>query len=91
MSTSHESEIISFRDSARVLRAIKGYLDRLNEGLAIQRAVGDTDVSEIEILLRENTLNAISEELNNAPTTKKILAKHPPEGDVLDSRHNGPC
>ena len=57
-----------FRDSGKVLKAIHGLCNQYEEALAILRLEGDTDV-ETENLARENTLDAILEEMRNAPTT----------------------
>ena len=88
-SSSHSSAISSLRDSAKVLQQVISMLDHLEEVLATHRLAGGTDVSGAVAAARENTLDSISEVIDNAPKHTKIVTHEASAStDAVDSYNN---
>ena len=72
---SQKSPETGFQDSAKVLTGILGLLADRNEALATRREAGGTDVAGFVQMLNESTLELISREIQNAPTTTRVFKK----------------
>ena len=73
--TSPSLTVFKFKDSEKVLRDIQGLLEGHKGVLVTHRAAGGTDVSRAVNQARENTLDAISEVIEDATQTQIIPNK----------------